>query len=72
MFGSKQINSLVVYISAKIRIFKQITTYFRYYRYCFELFISVQRYEFLSKSQLLILSLFLTNSCLYQCKDTNF
>ena len=42
---------LVVYISAKIRIFKQITTTLLISSTLTTLFISVQRYEFLSKSQ---------------------
>ena len=40
-----------VYPSAKIRNFKQITTGFLYSSWLFRVFIPLQRYEILSKSQ---------------------
>ena len=61
-----------VYHSAKIRNFKQITTKYNYYEKTIEVFITLQRYEILSKSQLFLLRLITILRCLSLCKDTKF
>ena len=61
-----------VYHSAKIRNFKQITTGCDC---CFEallVFITLQRYEILSKSQRTPLNIMYWRRCLSLCKDTKF
>ena len=61
----------VVYLT-KVRIFKQITTpaSFRYVGY--SMLFTLQRYEFLSKSQLLPISLLTGKWCCLPYKGTNF
>ncbi len=61
-----------VYHSAKIRNFKQITTARVQFSTMKRVFITLQRYEILSKSQRLSDYLEITNRCLSLCKDTKF
>ena len=61
-----------VYHSAKIRNFKQITTDLVLQNQEKEVFITLQRYEILSKSQRTGIPVFLPQWCLSLCKDTKF
>ena len=62
----------VVCDTAKVRFFKQITTCYRSNRARRELFAILQKYDFSSKSQLLLLLFQLSYSCLRYCKSTIF
>ena len=61
-----------VYHSAKIRNFKQITTKDSDYENLKEVFITLQRYEILSKSQQYNWDMWNAERCLSLCKDTKF
>ena len=61
-----------VYHSAKIRNFKQITTAKKVINEFGKVFITLQRYEILSKSQLIRWSQGKECRCLSLCKDTKF
>ena len=63
---------IVVADTTKVRIFKQITTWFRAWWRITLLLLIPQRYEFSSKSQLLLWSKQLLNSCCWYHKGTNF
>ena len=63
---------LVVADTTKVRIFKQITTSFRLFRYHIGLLLIPQRYEFSSKSQLNSGSLTGGVCCCWYHKGTNF
>ena len=62
----------VVCDTAKVRVFKQITTYRRYFFFYFLLFAILQKYEFSSKSQRFIPKAFIYCRCLRYCKSTSF
>ena len=62
----------VVCDTAKVRVFKQITTYFDLQFRRDRLFAILQKYEFSSKSQPRIAVTFLYSSCLRYCKSTSF
>ena len=70
--GHHQPNDVGVYHSAKIRNFKQITTMTRFLTKLVEVFITLQRYEILSKSQLLHTSSHGTNGVYHSAKIRNF
>ena len=61
-----------VCLYANIRIFKQITTHLQMNTMLLLMFVSMQIYEFLSKSQLIITFRLLMFRCLSLCKYTNF
>ena len=61
-----------VYHSAKIRNFKQITTRYGVFVSYGVVFITLQRYEILSKSQRNLISSLFASRCLSLCKDTKF
>ena len=65
-------NHSVVCDTAKVRFFKQITTYdgIRYRRH--PLFAILQKYDFSSKSQLNSIEVIRASSCLRYCKSTIF
>ena len=62
----------VVYVYAKIRNFKQITTLLMIYVSLILLCMSMQRYEILSKSQLCQMACAIGVCCVCLCKDTKF
>ena len=62
----------VVVDTTKVRIFKQITTRMRKNRHCQRLLLIPQRYEFSSKSQLVLVLMVLKCSCCWYHKGTNF
>ena len=62
----------VVADTTKVRIFKQITTKCVENNQTLLLLLILQRYEFSSKSQLLLTSQLLTQSCCWYYKGTNF
>ena len=62
----------VVCDTAKVRFFKQITTYSRTSSSIPQLFAILQKYDFSSKSQLVILLMSLMMCCLRYCKSTIF
>ncbi len=66
------VKPLGVYHSAKIRNFKQITTEGATGTIQRAVFITLQRYEILSKSQLKEDANIGTERCLSLCKDTKF
>ena len=68
----KYIGHVVVCDTAKVRVFKQITTPFRKYNFGLTLFAILQKYEFSSKSQLKALLMKRQTSCLRYCKSTSF
>ena len=61
-----------VCLYANIRIFKQITTKINQENNQFKMFVSMQIYEFLSKSQQIPCSGLKPFGCLSLCKYTNF
>ena len=63
---------LVVCDTAKVRFFKQITTKPKFYLSKFQLFAILQKYDFSSKSQLIVAYRHRTISCLRYCKSTIF
>ena len=58
--------------TAKVRFFKQITTYWPNDRFARKLFVILQKYDFSSKSQLVLLSIGSKSGCLWYCKSTIF
>ena len=62
----------VVCDTAKVRVFKQITTYGRAASSQGELFAILQKYEFSSKSQHIIVLVGSEIGCLRYCKSTSF
>ena len=64
--------SEVVVATAKVRIFKQITTLFKCTKKATKLLLLPQRYEFSSKSQQIRDRLILTICCCCYRKGTNF
>ena len=62
----------VVCDTAKVRFFKQITTTAIASLFNNELFAILQKYDFSSKSQLVIVILMLLHGCLRYCKSTIF
>ena len=62
----------VVCDTAKVRFFKQITTTAHVHRSCRWLFAILQKYDFSSKSQRLLLLLLKRFGCLRYCKSTIF
>ena len=62
----------VVCDTAKVRVFKQITTYNKWTGEPMLLFAILQKYEFSSKSQQIWCSVQLWASCLRYCKSTSF
>ena len=62
----------VVCDTAKVRVFKQITTDFSFQRIADLLFAILQKYEFSSKSQQITSSSGYSLSCLRYCKSTSF
>ena len=62
----------VVCDTAKVRFFKQITTWTLLYIYGYGLFAILQKYDFSSKSQLQFGSCTISPSCLRYCKSTIF
>ena len=62
----------VVCDTAKVRVFKQITTYCLIKARCRPLFAILQKYEFSSKSQPHHAGLLSRESCLRYCKSTSF
>ena len=62
----------VVCDTAKVRVFKQITTSFTYGWTTTLLFAILQKYEFSSKSQLIEIPIPHTSGCLRYCKSTSF
>ena len=68
----KMLLSFVVCDTAKVRVFKQITTRCPAESKLRLLFAILQKYEFSSKSQLAIISVTNANSCLRYCKSTSF
>ena len=65
-------NMRVVYYLTKVRISEQITTIFCEFMSVRELCITLQRYEFLSKSQLVLCCYVLQWRCVLPYKGTNF
>ena len=63
---------LVVCDTAKVRFFKQITTWNLSQLNISKLFAILQKYDFSSKSQLNLVMIFSTDSCLRYCKSTIF
>ena len=61
-----------VCLYANIRIFKQITTNGYWSIVFFSMFVSMQIYEFLSKSQRVEVDVTIAERCLSLCKYTNF
>ena len=72
LFTLKLANTPDVCLYANIRIFKQITTEMKYGSRCVRMFVSMQIYEFLSKSQHIIIYQRCGDRCLSLCKYTNF
>ena len=66
------VNLTVVCDTAKVRVFKQITTLTRKIVMISKLFAILQKYEFSSKSQQRILKQIHITSCLRYCKSTSF
>ena len=64
------LNDVCLY--ANIRIFKQITTTFNFLLTFAKMFVSMQIYEFLSKSQQVVNLFIRLSRCLSLCKYTNF
>ena len=62
----------VVCDTAKVRVFKQITTHFRFVLLLHMLFAILQKYEFSSKSQLEGVTIKTLLRCLRYCKSTSF
>ena len=62
----------VVCDTAKVRFFKQITTFFVILYTFIMLFAILQKYDFSSKSQRLVLCFFFVPCCLRYCKSTIF
>ena len=62
----------VVADTTKVRIFKQITTWFRTWWRITLLLLIPQRYEFSSKSQLAVSLVYVLPSCCWYHKGTNF
>ena len=62
----------VVCDTAKVRVFKQITTFVLNAFQPVRLFAILQKYEFSSKSQLAALRITLPSCCLRYCKSTSF
>ena len=67
-----QVCPKVVCDTAKVRVFKQITTLWHKVLRLLKLFAILQKYEFSSKSQRHGLRLCLLLSCLRYCKSTSF
>ena len=65
-------STVVVCDTAKVRFFKQITTYWDGKYQCIELFAILQKYDFSSKSQLSFRSFICNMGCLRYCKSTIF
>ena len=65
-------NGAVVCDTAKVRFFKQITTYLQSNYNSIVLFAILQKYDFSSKSQLVWLRLDIGLGCLRYCKSTIF
>ena len=63
---------VVVCDTAKVRVFKQITTGFQFFNFRQVLFAILQKYEFSSKSQHTDSSTTATACCLRYCKSTSF
>ena len=68
---SMNINKDVVY-PTKVRIFQQITTNIGALKYCGKMLFTLQRYEFFSKSQLIIQKMLMQLRCCLPYKGTNF
>ena len=62
----------VVCDTAKVRVFKQITTAANAFQQEMQLFAILQKYEFSSKSQLILLLVLVMLRCLRYCKSTSF
>ena len=58
--------------TAKVRLFKQITTMIRTNQRNVMMFVILQKYDFSSKSQLAVLSADSLTRCLWYCKSTTF
>ena len=69
---TKKHSTEVVVATAKVRIFKQITTRDSWLFFLFRLLLLPQRYEFSSKSQLNLFNLVPVNGCCCYRKGTNF
>ena len=70
LLGTRLTN--VVCDTAKVRFFKQITTYLTYFLVLKGLFAILQKYDFSSKSQPIIVNKFGLLCCLRYCKSTIF
>ena len=70
--GNLDLPPIVVCDTAKVRFFKQITTWFTWPSQPVSLFAILQKYDFSSKSQLPATSDLSSNSCLRYCKSTIF
>ena len=70
--GSRQLRPQDVCLYANIRIFKQITTRSSRKAKLSMMFVSMQIYEFLSKSQQDSTAQIIAGRCLSLCKYTNF